>query len=133
MKLTTREFQSVIVSILLIITCFTFPSCNDNSNEPNEDFYYDYECVLVWKHMDSEGKIFLIQSVEDPELYREISSQDVGVSGGDMYCSCNRIDLSDANFYSKKVDDVLHFDYIRKDKFWRSEDLDLDQFTKYKR
>ncbi len=68
-------------------------------------------CVIVEKipSVESVGrrtsKAFLIRGLEDTTLYSE-------------YIDLYRYTMSDSMYYNHEVGDTLHFDFIRKERFF---------------
>ena len=89
-----------------------FASCEGRSKPDSNIHYINMDCVIVEK-IPSVGsfskrtsKAFLIRGLEDTTLYSE-------------YVDLYRYDMSDSLYYSSKVGDTLHFDYIRKNRFFK--------------
>ena len=89
-----------------------FASCEGRSKPDSNIHYINMDCVIVEKipSVGSFGKrtskAFLIRGLEDTTLYSE-------------YVDLYRYTMSDSLYYSSKVGDTLHFDYIRKNRFFK--------------
>ena len=108
---TILFFIGVFIPLMVgLITVFT--SCEGKSKPDPDIHYINMDCVIVEK-IPSVGsfskrtsKAFLIRGLEDTTLYSE-------------YVDLYRYDMSDSLYYSSKVGDTLHFDYIRKNRFFK--------------
>lgn len=98
-----------------------FSSCSSNARNENE-FYYNLDCTIVSindNDVAPTGKfkkpttcnVVLIRSCQDTTLYAKLSSCNA--------YNMHLIDLSDKNLYNKTVGSKMHFDYIKKDKFFK--------------
>lgn len=83
--------------------------------EPNDAIHYiNVDCRVVEKSKGSSGgrnvvyeqKYFLVQLLSDTTMYTEWR----GPYGYGVY---------DSVYYSTNMGDTVHFDYIRKNRFWR--------------
>ena len=89
-----------------------FASCEGRSKPDSNIHYINMDCVIVEKipSVGSFGKrtskAFLIRGLEDTTLYSE-------------YVDLYRYTMTDSLYYSSKVGDTLHFDYIRKNRFFK--------------
>lgn len=89
-----------------------FASCEGRSKPDSNIHYINMNCVIVEKipSVGSFGKrtskAFLIRGLKDTTLYSE-------------YVDLYRYDMSDSLYYSSKVGDTLHFDYIKKSRFFK--------------
>ena len=89
-----------------------FASCEGRSKPDSNIHYINMDCVIVEKipTVGSFGKrtskAFLIRGLKDTTLYSE-------------YVDLYRYTMSDSLYYSSKVGDTLHFDYIRKNRFFK--------------
>lgn len=99
--------------IILILSVFLFSCSNSPDKKNNEKFYYDLDCKII-KMESNNCKVIFIQNMQDETMYTELKRCD-----DEDDCSCVKIDLSDKNFYSHKVGDMLHFDYIKKSRFFQ--------------
>ena len=89
-----------------------FASCEGRSKPDSNIHYINMNCVIVEKipSVGSFGKrtskAFLIRGLKDTTLYSE-------------YVDLYRYDMTDSLYYSSKVGDTLHFDYIKKSRFFK--------------
>ena len=87
-----------------------FASCEGRSKPDSNIHYINMDCVIVEKIPSVESgrhsKAFLIRSVKDTTLYSE-------------YLDLYRYTMPDSVYYSNEVGDTLHFDYIRKNRFFK--------------
>jgi hypothetical protein len=88
-----------------------FASCEGRSKPDSNIHYINMDCVIVEKISSVESgrhtsKAFLIRSVKDTTLYSE-------------YLDLYRYTMPDSVYYSNEVGDTLHFDYIRKNRFFK--------------
>ena len=89
-----------------------FASCEGRSKPDSNIHYINMDCVIVEKipSVGSFGKrtskAFLIRGLKDTTLYSE-------------YVDLYRYDMTDSLYYSSKVGDTLHFDYIKKSRFFK--------------
>ena len=89
-----------------------FASCEGRSKPDPDIHYINMDCVIVEKipTVGSFGKrtskAFLIRGLKDTTLYSE-------------YVDLYRYTMSDSLYYSSKAGDTLHFDYIRKNRFFK--------------
>ena len=89
-----------------------FASCEGRSKLDSNIHYINMDCVIVEK-IPSVGsfskrtsKAFLIRGLEDTTLYSE-------------YVDLYRYTMTDSLYYSSEVGDTLHFDYIKKSRFFK--------------
>jgi hypothetical protein len=89
-----------------------FASCEGRSKPDSNIHYINMDCVIVEK-IPSVGsfskrtsKAFLIRGLEDTTLYSE-------------YVDLYRYTMTDSLYYSSEVGDTLHFDYIKKSRFFK--------------
>jgi|LakMenEpi03Aug12_release.lakeMendotaPanAssembly.Ray.scaffolds.fasta_scaffold12615_5 hypothetical protein len=107
-----KKSDPILFLIALTVGVFAiFASC-DGKSKPDPDIHYiNIDCIIVEK-ISSVGsgrltsKAFLIRGTKDTTLYSE-------------YVDLYRYDMSDSLYYSSKVGDTLHFDYIRKNRFFK--------------
>lgn len=93
--------MSCLIGLMLLLLC-----CK---SEPLEELYYNtnYKIVSIqgaenWRdgRFSGTSKCWLIQSTTDTTLHTEYNA------------------ITDSMFYNHKVGDIIHFDYIRKDRFF---------------
>ena len=88
-----------------------FASCEGRSKPDSNMHYINMNCIIVEK-ISSVGsgrltsKAFLIRGVKDTTLYSE-------------YVSLRQYVMQDSVYYKHEVGDTLHFDYIRKNRFFK--------------
>lgn len=89
-------------------------SCGDKLT-PNKKFHYiDIDCQIVSFSQETNvrgkrayiDKVVLIRNMSDTTLYAELSQDD------------EHFRFSDSQYYSWKIGDTLHFDWIRKERFF---------------
>jgi hypothetical protein len=85
-------------------------SCGNEVKPDPKVHYIDMDCVIVEKIPTAgtgrrTSKAFLIRGVKDTTLYNE-------------YIDLYRYTMSDSVYYLHEVGDTLHFDYIRKSRFF---------------
>jgi hypothetical protein len=107
---TILFFIGVFIPLMVgLITVFT--SCEGKSKPDSNIHYINMDCIIVEKISSVESgrhtsKAFLIRSVKDTTLYSE-------------YLDLYRYTMPDSVYYSNEVGDTLHFDYIRKNRFFK--------------
>ena len=107
---TILFFIGVFIPLMVgLITVFT--SCESKSKPDSNIHYINMDCIIVEKISSVESgrhtsKAFLIRSVKDTTLYSE-------------YLDLYRYTMPDSVYYSNEVGDTLHFDYIRKNRFFK--------------
>lgn len=103
-----------VIDILIIVgVLFLVSSCEETKNGNKSDsLYYNVDCILVEKNKCGKSKTMLIQLETKEFMYRELSNDDL---------------VTDEMYYSYEVDDIMHFEYLRKDKFFGI-DPDKDNF-----
>jgi hypothetical protein len=107
-----KKSDPILFLIALTVGVFAiFASC-DGKSKPDPDIHYiNIDCIIVEK-ISSVGsgrltsKAFLIRGTKDTTLYSE-------------YVDLYRYTMTDSLYYSSKVGDTLHFDYIRKNRFFK--------------
>jgi hypothetical protein len=107
-----KKSDPILFLIALTVGVFAiFASC-DGKSKPDPDIHYiNIDCIIVEK-ISSVGsgrltsKAFLIRGTKDTTLYSE-------------YVDLYRYTMSDSLYYSSKAGDTLHFDYIRKNRFFK--------------
>lgn len=108
-----KKSDSILFFIALVVGIITiFASC-ENEVKPNANIHYiNMDCVIVEKipSVGSFGrhtsKAFLIRGVKDTTLYSE-------------YVGVRQYIMPDSVYYNHEVGDTLHFDYIRKNRFFK--------------
>ena len=107
---TILFFIGVFIPLMVgLITTFT--SCEGKSKPDPDIHYINMDCVIVEK-ISSVGsgrltsKAFLIRDAKDTTLYSE-------------YVDLYRYTMTDSLYYSSEVGDTLHFDYIKKSRFFK--------------
>ena len=107
-----KKSDPILFLIALMVGVFAiFASC-DGKSKPDPDIHYiNIDCIIVEK-ISSVGsgrltsKAFLIRGIKDTTLYSE-------------YVDLYRYTMTDSLYYSSEVGDTLHFDYIRKNRFFK--------------
>ena len=107
-----KKSDPILFLIALMVGVFAiFASC-DSKSKPDPDIHYiNIDCIIVEK-ISSVGsgrltsKAFLIRDTKDTTLYSE-------------YVDLYRYTMTDSVYYSNEVGDTLHFDYIRKNRFFK--------------
>ena len=103
----TIKFKCIFLGLLVLMT-----SCEGEVKPDPKVHYINMDCVIVEKiqAVGSTGrhtsKAFLIRGVEDTTLYQE-------------YIDLYRYEMPDSVYYSNEVGDTLHFDYIKKSRFFK--------------
>ncbi len=107
-----KKSDSILFFITLMIGVITiFASCESKVKPNPNNHYINMNCVIVEKipSVESVGrrtsKAFLIRGLEDTTLYSE-------------YIDLYRYTMSDSMYYNHEVGDTLHFDFIRKERFF---------------
>lgn len=100
----------IIFFILAIIVMYFFGSCSDKPKCDPKFNYINIDCVIVEKIPNVPAgrigsKAFLIRCVKDTTMYTE-------------YTSLDSYYMPDSVYYNHEVGDILHFDYIRKNRFF---------------
>ena len=99
-----------IIALIGLVTIIT--SCKSEFKPDPNIHYINMDCVIVEKIpvVGSTGKYtskaFLIRGVKDTTLYQE-------------YIGLRQYIMTDSMYYNHKVGDTLHFDYIRKNRFFK--------------
>jgi hypothetical protein len=107
-----KKSDTILFLIALSIGIIAlFASC-ENEVKPNPNIHYiNMDCIIVEK-ISSVGsgrltsKAFLIRGVKDTTLYSE-------------YVSLRQYVMQDSVYYKHEVGDTLHFDYIKKSRFFK--------------
>ena len=107
-----KKSDPILFLIALMVGVFAiFASC-DGKSKPDPDIHYiNIDCIIVEK-ISSVGsgrltsKAFLIRGTKDTTLYSE-------------YVDLYRYTMTDSLYYSSEVGDTLHFDYIKKSRFFK--------------
>lgn len=108
-----KKSDTILFLIALSIGIIAiFASCEGRSKPDSNIHYINMDCVIVEK-IPSVGsfskrtsKAFLIRGLEDTTLYSE-------------YVDLYRYTMTDSLYYSSEVGDTLHFDYIKKSRFFK--------------
>jgi hypothetical protein len=107
---TILFFIGVFIPLMVgLITVFT---SYEGKSKPDPNIHHiNMDCIIVEKISSVESgrhtsKAFLIRSVKDTTLYSE-------------YLDLYRYTMPDSVYYSNEVGDTLHFDYIRKNRFFK--------------
>ena len=107
-----KKSNPILFFIAIMIVVITiFASCNGKVKPDSNIHYINMDCIIVEKISSVESgrhtsKAFLIRSVKDTTLYSE-------------YVDLYRYTMPDSVYYSNEVGDTLHFDYIRKNRFFK--------------
>lgn len=97
----------------LLFLLVVLSSCGGTS--PDKRVHYvDIDCKIVSFSRETNvrgkrsyvDKVILMQNLSDTTLYAEISQHD------------ENFHFSDGRYYSWKIGDTLHFDWIRKERFF---------------
>ncbi len=111
--------RNVILSMLAIAL---MASCGEGGR--SESMHYDLKCRLVSTNEDQgfshdkyrrpvACRLWLVQSLEDTTMFAEIKDCEGYMD----------IDITDELWYNKKIGDTLHYDRIRRDRFFKLKGL----------
>ena len=107
-----KKSDPILFLIALMVGVFAiFASC-DGESKPDPDIHYINIDFIIVEKISSVGsgrltsKAFLIRGTKDTTLYSE-------------YVDLYRYTMTDSVYYSNEVGDTLHFDYIRKNRFFK--------------
>lgn len=100
-----KNFFNIIFLILLLVSCVNKPHADGKIHFVNVD------CVIVEKMPmvpagNHGSKAFLIRSTKDTNMYCE-------------FIDLNNYYMDDSIYYKYNVGDTLHFNYIKKSRFFR--------------
>ena len=101
-----------VIIFLLSATAAFLTSCHTKTAPDPNIHYVDVKCVILEKSVATiggryshESKYFLLNMVRDTSLFTEWH-------GRSDYSVCDSV------YYSRKIGDTVHFDYILKRRFW---------------
>lgn len=109
MKFLTKKFKGLFLVALIAFgtpLILLITSCQKNHNS---ELFYNLKCKVVsiqepanWRSGKFSGteRMWLMQSLSDTTLYAKWNS------------------MNDSTYYSTIVGDTVHFDYIKKDRFF---------------
>jgi len=114
-------FKLRMKKILILSFLFALFSCNIHDNE----LLFNYKCIIVKTnaeesltkdkfHKPTICRTWLIQSVIDTTSFAELGTCGHWGQGENSYWN-----ISNSEFYNKKIGDTLFFKYIRKDRFFK--------------
>jgi hypothetical protein len=113
-----KRIHAVLLANILLICNIFFISCSDDDVEqqPREETSYINEnCILIQKRAyNSNEYTFLMQSTSEPDKYFLWCDGDI--SGND---------ITTKMFYSYESGDTLHWDFIKKKRFFKCKDIKL--------
>lgn len=96
-----------LISLLLITSCGETDEC---APKDQTQFYIDVDCIIVEKIpiipvLNHTSKAFLIRMISDTTKYSEFT---------------NVVNdyMEDEYYYNHEVGDTLHFDYVRRERFF---------------
>lgn len=108
-----KKSNPILFLIALAIGIVAFFASCENKVQPNPSIHYiNMDCIIVEKipSVESTGrrssKAFLIRGAKDTTLYSE-------------YISLYQYIMPDSVYYKHEVGDTLHFDFIRKSRFFK--------------
>jgi hypothetical protein len=107
------------IKLLYLIGLSVIYSCTSDTAEPFKPnsitHFINEDCVLIEKRIyDSEKYTFLLQSVSNPNYYFLWTDKTYGFD-----------DINTEKFYTYGISDTLHWDYIRKDRFFINDDIKI--------
>ncbi len=107
-----KKSDPILFFITLMVGVITiFASCESKVKPDTNNHYINMNCVIVEKipvvgcFDKRTSKAFLIRDTKDTTLYSE-------------YIDLYRYTMSDSMYYNHEVGDTLHFDFIRKERFF---------------
>lgn len=123
-----REKLPIILGILTGILCVVVLVAifaGDGKEKKSDDLYYDKDLKIVSINGEtsvSESKIthpkecnyILFETLGEEKLYMELNTCEL-----DDGCSCNKIHIDRKWIYSHCAGDIVHFDYIAKERFFK--------------
>lgn len=115
----------IILGVCFVVLALViFIPSNKKPNKKIDVLYHNIDLRIVSINGDSsvpEDKIthpkdcnyILFETLGDEKLYMEINTCEIGD------CSCRKIHIDRKWVYSHCAGDIVHFDYIRKDRFFK--------------
>ncbi len=97
---------------LIFLSLFALTSCHNEIKPDPSIHYINMDCIIVEKIPTADGigkqttKAFLIRGLKDTTLYHE-------------YIDLHQYKMSDSVYYNHEVGDTIHFDFIRKNRFFK--------------
>jgi hypothetical protein len=101
-------------NVIIFALTLSLASCGNSDRRIDDGLYRDLDVVILdmggnsprpSKH-SHDGKYFYVMSVKDTALRSEFSRANFHL-------------MSDSFYYNHKVGDTLHFDFIRKSRFFK--------------
>ncbi len=105
-----KKILLIFSALLTLVGCA--PQNNTPVTEENSAVYKDVDFVIVKKGEDKDGKFLLIRGLRDSQIYAEYR----GLCGN----------MPDSKYDLHKEGDILHFDQVRKDRFFRVSSSSID-------
>jgi len=102
---------------ILLVTTLLLVSCGGET-EPfkpvAETHFIDEDFIILEKSCyDTHDYVFLIQSVSEPTFFfRWTDSDDID-------------DITTKQYYSHAINDTLHFDYIKRNRFFKCDNIHI--------
>ena len=115
------------ILFLLIGTLITLSSCEISEEERAKIYYLDEDFILIEKEILIEGegnvkyrfwRIHRINDTSDSVYIGEIKSKILEDDSNGCGCGDGEFYITNEMWYNKEVGSVLHFDYLRKDRFY---------------
>ena len=102
---------------ILLVTALLLVSCGDDSppfKPEAETHFIDENFIILEKSCyDTHDYVFLIQSVSEPTFFfRWTDSDDID-------------DITTKQYYSHGINDTLHFDYIKRNRFFKCDNINI--------
>ncbi len=112
----------LFIALCIIVIILAFTACSNEHFKPNTDVHYVNDSAIIIKHSKStpnqgyEGYAFLIRRIKDTTEFTELNSNNFkGLQNG----GCSPYNTAAQLYWSKTIGDTLHFDYIKKSRFWK--------------
>ena len=113
-KLLSERYTLVSCKLIMIFGIFLLSSCGGSDNHENlSNTHYvneDFKVASKWMDGRSDKFILIQRLVEDTTMYAEWETSS---------CGCG--DRNDKKWWNYKLGDTVHFDHIRKDRFFKIE------------
>ncbi len=128
--------MKTIIKLILLVSIFTITSCTtaeEQEAKRKELYFLNEDFILVEKQEEmasSDGTPFKIRTWK---LHRVKDSYD-SVYIGEIIskvresndCGCSDFYITNELWYDKNVGDILHFDFIRKNRFYKIAKIKLE-------
>jgi hypothetical protein len=107
-----RNIYILLALSLLLVSC----GGDDEPFKPVlETHFINEDFVIIEKNCyDTHDYTFLIQSVSEPTYFFKWTDSDTGLDN-----------ITTKQFYSKGIYDTLHFDYIKRERFFKCKNIHL--------